>query len=133
MRLTAQSDSPRDISASGNRYLQVCAVTERATEQWTVLEFEDASMCQGYTMGLREGVKFATLILSEDIKSLKGSSEDLGLCVPDGVTLGQEISIALKYIREHPETAHMRSSVLSNTALLHAFPCLGSTAKTKAP
>jgi len=40
------------------------------------------------------------------------SLEDVGVCIPDGVTTLQAIQIVLKYIRQNPERAHLQSVVL---------------------
>jgi hypothetical protein len=88
-------------------------------------ELANINRCQGFMQGLRDGVGVATTIIqhSNPALNLKGSVSDLGICFPDGVVLLQDIRVVLKYIREHPEQAHLPSAVLVVAANLQTFPC----------
>lgn len=44
-------------------------------------------------------------------------------CPPQGVTLGQNVAIAVKYLKEHPARLHEHRTVLLAAALMEAFPC----------
>ena len=69
---------------------------------------------QGLSAGVDETITFATG---------KGYAVPLPFCIPDGVEVKQSVIIVLKYIRDHPEKAHIRASTLAMTALQKAFPC----------
>ena len=45
------------------------------------------------------------------------------LCLPDGVTNGQQRAVVLKYLRDHPERLHELRSKLVRDALQKAWPC----------
>jgi hypothetical protein len=45
------------------------------------------------------------------------------LCRPDGVTMGQEVAVVVKYIDEHPEDLHLEFLLLASEALAKAWPC----------
>lgn len=123
-----------DVSSSGNRYLEICASEEKPTERWNEMDFLHAGLCEGFMLGVRDGMGFTIAALKHDNSSLsylKGSIEDLGVCEPDTVELGQIVRVVLKYIRDHPEQAHRPSAELVVMAELNAFPC--ALAPTRAP
>jgi Rap1a immunity proteins len=121
-----------NIADSGNRYVEICSSIEKPTAQWNEMDFLNAGVCQGYMMGFRDGIAVSTAVVQHDnpsTASLKGSVEDFGICIPDEVELGQMIRVVLKYIREHPEEAHLPSSNLVFMAELEAFHCTKSPQK----
>ena len=44
-------------------------------------------------------------------------------CRPEGVTSGQEIKIAKKWLNEHPEELHNRFDFLYFILIRETFPC----------
>jgi len=123
----AQTEA-RDASASGNRFLEICSVMDKVDrkENLTEADGRDVAFCAGFTIGLRDGVRLATEALKESNSSLsyfKGSMEDLGVCAPADMPVGQEIRVILKYIREHPDQAHAPTLELVLLAEFNAFPC----------
>jgi len=131
--LNAQTTA-RDISDSGNRYVEVCSSTEKSPEKVDEMYFLNSGLCSGFMMGYREGIKVSIAMLQHDnpsLASLKDSEEDLGVCVPDGVELAQMIRVTLKYIREHPEQGHLPSALLVLMAERNAFPCAKSAQKQR--
>jgi Ssp1 endopeptidase immunity protein Rap1a len=121
---------PNDISESGNRFLEVCSVDEKPMAQWNERDFLNGGVCEGFMMGLRDGIGMSIALLQHDYPSLaplKGSIEDLGVCFPDGSDRGQMIRVTLKYIRQHPEQSHLPSAELVFMAELDAFPCTRPT------
>ena len=49
---------------------------------------------------------------------------DVSHCVTaDGVTQGQAVLIAKKYLESHPEELHMTADILLSRAFKAAFPC----------
>ena len=123
--LTAQTTA-KDISDSGNRYVEICSSAEKLSQKATEIDFLNSGLCSGFMMGYREGIRVSIAMLRHDnpsLASLKDSEEDLGVCVPDGVELAQMIRVTLKYIREHPEQGHLPSAFLVLMAERNAFPC----------
>jgi hypothetical protein len=125
--------SAKSISDSGNRYLDVCSSFDKPTDKWNEMDFLNSGICQGFMLGVRDGVGFSISMLQRNnpsLASLKGSLEDFGVCFPDEVEMLQVIRVTLKYIREHPEQAHLPSASLIFMAETGAFPCVsGPTLK----
>jgi hypothetical protein len=116
----------RDISASGNRYVEICSSTEKAPEKWNEIDFLNLGICQGFMTGFNDGRGVAIAVLSVKNSSLSNLTDlvaDLGICIPDGVDNGQLIRLVLKYIREHPKEAHEQSATLVYKAEFLAFSC----------
>ncbi len=116
----------KNIADSGNRYMEICSSTEKAPDKFDEMDFLNSGLCQGFMMGFRDGVGVSIGWFKLDKPSLaylKDSVEDLGACIPDGVELGQLTRVTLKYIREHPEHAHLPSAALILMAERDAFPC----------
>lgn len=129
--LDAQTTDPQEnvgIDVSGNRYLDICSVAEKPYDQWTSVDAVDDGACQGFMIGMVDGMTYAPKILkyANNYPSLKGSIKDLGICFPADVETGQMTRIALKFVRDNPEKAHERTPVLVISALQKAFPCGGA-------
>jgi hypothetical protein len=117
-----------DVSASGSQFLEVCSVVEKADrkERLTETDVADGAFCTGFMIGLSDGVGLSIEMLKHNNSSLsylKGTMEDLAICAPAGMPVGQGIRIVLKYIREHPEQAHLPTGQLVVLAEFNAFPC----------
>lgn len=95
---------------TGNSFLRVCSAVETGPQSHT--EIEHAAACVGYATGFIEGIEYLTVI-----KSPKP------FCVPAKVENGQAVRVVLKYVREHPETAHLPTAQLMVKALREAYPC----------
>ncbi|MGU5678101.1 Rap1a/Tai family immunity protein [Aeromonas allosaccharophila] len=65
----------------------------------------DASYCQGYIIGVVDTV------------------DGFFACLPEGVTVGQNVDIVTKYLATHPEIRHMEGSIIVTDALKEFFPC----------
>jgi hypothetical protein len=111
----------KNISTSGNEYL-ACSVIDKPQQQFTQIDFLEMGMCEGFMLGLKDGVGLSFSFMKKDDS---GSMEDMGICFPAGDTadLGQIIRIVLKYIRQNPEQAHLPSAALVLMATKAAFPC----------
>ena len=129
MNASAQTMA-KDVSASGNNFLEVCSSIEISPDKMNAADLANMSRCQGFMQGLGDGVGVATAVIkqSNPALNLKGSISDLGICFPVEVNYLQVIRVVLKYIREHPEQAHLPSAVLAFTADLQAFPCTAVSA-----
>jgi hypothetical protein len=119
----------KDVSASGNNFLEICSSLDISPDKMNAADVANMHRCEGFMQGLRDGVAVATAVIrnSNPSVTLKGSISDLGICVPDQVNLLQIIRVAIKYIRDHPEQAHLPSAALVFTADLQAFPCAPQT------
>ncbi|MBZ5686683.1 MAG: hypothetical protein LAP86_16760 [Acidobacteriia bacterium] len=114
-----------NISTSGNRFLEICSALDKPTAQLDEMDFLNAGICEGYMLGLDDGVGMSFAV----VKNASGSMEDLGACVPPEVELRQTVHIVLKYIKEHPEQAHERTATLVVLATKSAFPCAKAAQK----
>jgi hypothetical protein len=124
--------SEKDISASGNRYLEICSSTEKPQAQLNEMDFLNLGLCQGFMLGFHDGVGTAIAILQlsdSSLSYLKNSMEDIKICYPEGVEHAQLIRLVLKYIRDHPEQAHEPAAALVVKAELNAFPCVTTKPK----
>jgi hypothetical protein len=75
-------------------------------------------VCTSYVAGLRDGVASEVAFAESENKSVPKL-----FCLSAGVENGQLVRIALKYIKAHPEWAHLPTSVLLTKAWEEAFPC----------
>ena len=126
----------KDISDSGNRYAEICSSIEKPSEQWNEIDALNVNICTAYMIGVRDGMTLLLFMGKESGISpqfQKGTEEDLGICIPDGVEAGQMIRVTLKYIRENPEQAHILSAQLVLAASQRAFPCGNGKAAAKKP
>ena len=107
-----KSDSP-DIS-EGNGFVRVCSSLYKLDGDKFKITEEDVSnvaLCSGYLMGLKDGT----------VVAFAGGQM---FCFPDqGIELGQQVKIVIKYIKANPEKAHLPTAVLATQALQRAFPC----------
>jgi hypothetical protein len=90
------------IGNSGNDFLRVCS-NESITN--TVQAF-----CLGYVHGVLD--RFESDPTPQTI-----------VCEPASVTFGQQHSIVVKFIRDHPDVWHEHTGDLIALAIMRAFPC----------
>lgn len=45
------------------------------------------------------------------------------VCLPDGVTIGQQVRVVVKYLNDHPEQLQHDERNLIDVALASSFPC----------
>jgi Rap1a immunity proteins len=105
---TATGQSEEDVWYSGNIFLSTCAL---AANLPSVGEITDAEVfairvCFSYVRGLDDGMGVLRT----------------PFCEPH-VTNVQLLQILLKYIRDNPERAHLRTAELYLAAMEKAFPC----------
>ena len=116
----------KDISYSGNRFVDMCSFIDKPVDKWNATDVLNSGICQGYVIGFRDGVSLSIQMLKHNNNSLsylKGSIEDLAICEPDHVEIGQIIKIMLKYIRDHPEQANLPTAELVILAEFNVYPC----------
>ncbi len=102
---------------SGNAFLRLCSAVgkDKPTEE----ESAHAISCAHYVTGFMDGVSIYPVFAEAKIKQKVPKL----ICCPEGVEHGQVVSIVLKYIRNHPEEAHLPTQLLIVGALGEAFPC----------
>jgi len=64
--------------------------------------------CMGYVTGVAD--------------LLQGQNTN-GVCLPQGVVVGQLVDVVKKFLKEHPETRHFTATSEIQVALEGAFPC----------
>lgn len=134
-RVNAQATA-MEISDSGSRYAEACSSIEKPSTQWNQIDALNVGICSAYMIGVRDGISLLLFMGKESGISpqfQKGTEEDLGICIPDGVETSQMIRVTLKYIRENPEQAHIPSAQLVLAASQRAFPCGNGKAAAKKP
>jgi hypothetical protein len=105
--LTALS-SPPVLATTGNELKDICQIAARDNPQGT-LELAKTMQCQGFVE--------AIVLLGRRL------NEPHRFCTPDGVTVGQAISVLLKFLNKNPEQLHHGGELLAITAFEAAWPC----------
>jgi hypothetical protein len=95
----AQKLSP----TTGNELLEWC----QSGDTW------QTGRCYGYVIGVA------------DLQTMVGKAlpENRQSCIAEGMTVGQIVEVAIKYLKQHPEERHFNASVLMVKAIAEAFPC----------
>ena len=96
---------------SGNDLLLKCRQGS-STSAADVVAAADAMYCAGYIVG--------SLDQLEDFQNRGGVHR---ICIPQKVTVGQEVDIIRNYLLSHPEIRQAMASRLIDVAFLAAFPC----------
>jgi hypothetical protein len=117
--LSSAQTPTENLHDSGNAFLRVCAAVEKVHDL-TVRDVENQEASAGYLSGFSEGIAFA----AQDTRT-KTTFEVPYCAKSEEAEAGQLVKIVLKYIREHPEEAHLRTYLLVGRALQKAFPCGG--------
>ena len=92
---------------SGNEILEACELVGH--KQQTRLESAKSSYCLGFI----RAILFTGSLYSAENR----------FCAPQGASVGQGISVLLKYLRANPEFLHMRAESLTISAFWTAWPC----------
>jgi hypothetical protein len=116
-------DKLEDIWQSGNGFFRMCHATDKATEEMTNTEIFHGNLCLSYLAGIEDGIW-----LQADSARSPGHGEPLPYCINPNVQRIQPVRILLKYIRDNPAKAHLRTVELFGFAMKEAFPCPTSPA-----
>lgn len=93
-----------DFSSSGNAFLRVC---ERPLpEKGYFLE----GACKAYIVGVSDGVAMI-------------ETDSPPFCFSPDVENNQKYSVVAKYLKNHPEKAHLQTRHFIVEAMVNAFPC----------
>jgi Rap1a immunity proteins len=116
---TNEETQPAQHLQTGNGFVRDCADIDAQRGEITDRSLANIAVCTGYMMGLHDGISVMVAVANQSNKT----AIKVPFCLPDSVTLGQEVRVVLKYVRANPEKAHMDTSVLAIKALEEAFPC----------
>lgn len=119
LQATTQSETPSENIQTGNGFIRDCSDVDAQRGELTDRALANIATCTGYLMGLNDGIGVMVAVANQSNKAVLKSP----FCLPDSVTLGQQVRVVLKYIRANPGKAHMDTSVLATKALKEAFPC----------
>jgi hypothetical protein len=111
----AADDYPGD---SGNAFVRTCSGLIKGDKDKSYLDVGKEMACLGYIDALKDGVTVEIVFARSEHKTVPEP-----YCIPDGVEMNQLIRVVLKYIEDHPESAHMRTPPLAVLAWRKAFPC----------
>jgi hypothetical protein len=67
---------------------------------------------------------FYSGLCSGIVEAITATGRQVGVCVPSGVTFGEENLVVYKYANDHPEMLHLEMSSIALFALTRAWPCL---------
>jgi hypothetical protein len=114
------AQAPQEFpSTSGNAFLRLCSAIDADEKDRTHEDYQHGMMCIAFVEGVVQGV-------SEEIgyaHSMTNKPPPAPFCLPDDVENGQIVRIVLRYIHNHPEEAHRKTSMLVALALQGSFPC----------
>ena len=103
--------SPRPAAAiTGNQFLDMCKNNEVA--------------CFAYLNGWLDAFVVTTMYMKGDENYEKRKhNPKMRICIPSEVTVDQKKRVLLKYLRNHPATLHLNTTLLTHKAMREAFPC----------
>jgi hypothetical protein len=118
--LSVPAFSANHLYDTGNEFLSECSAVDRANDSnLTLVEKANIMQCLSYVQGVIDGVVYENTRVG-----MTGNSKAPPLpCAPGDVSRLQLVRVALKYVRDNPEKAHMATVVLVMTALENAFSC----------
>ena len=114
------AQQPEYPSTSGNAFLRLCSSIEKKVDDMTRSDFANQILCDGYVEGFIHGVQMESVYAGV---MTGGREAPILFCFTSVAENGQLVRIVLKYIRNHPEKAHLSGPQLVGEALQQAFPC----------
>lgn len=75
----------------------------------------DSAMCLMYIVGFEDGYSVGLVLFN--------NKEQVGFCLPPGVTTWQMAKVVEKYGNDHPENLWLNAGVFIALALKDAYPC----------
>jgi hypothetical protein len=88
--------------ADGNTLYSKCATSEN---------FGDKEYCLGYIAGTHDYI--------DGMQASSGKT----VCIPNQITIGQEVDVVSLYLKNNPKVRHLTAPSLIWMALKDAFPC----------
>ena len=107
------------LDRSGIDFLAECSALDKDSGL-TNIEMAKNMTCLSYVQGLIDGATYGIALTQVESKM---RAQPFPFCRPEGVGNMQLLRVALKYVRDNPEKAHVETVVLVFTALKNAFPC----------
>ena len=108
-------DTTPVLYKSGNAFLTQC---EDMTDKSSSSAFMRGA-CIGYVVGVIRGFGYADAL----------AGQNPIYCIPEEATNIQLASILIKFIKNHPEKAHLETADLEIQSLMYAFPCKAAAKK----
>ena len=120
---TADCKNPPN-TRDGNSLLRECQVSLKIEDgDVTGLDSVDASMDDGYCVGLITGILDTHGILGQLEESLGGRFKPYFCPSKNQLAVTQAVRIVVKYLRENPSQLHQPETMLAMMALASSFPC----------
>jgi hypothetical protein len=123
--LTVLCSTTLRAQMDGNKLLSECTVTIRQMDTGvspdSANQIDDVH-CLGFIEGVLEGLVVGESAGDENHTATKKRY----VCIPDGASLGQNVRVVVKWMKEHPKDLHRRAALLIYVALLEAYPCPSS-------
>jgi hypothetical protein len=73
----------------------------------------ETGLCLGLIQGVRETMISYEYLLPKEQR----------LCIPEGTTNGEVMSLVVKYLKDHPDSSKLSETPMVMAAYLHSFPC----------
>lgn len=109
--LPARSQSNTDgTMGTGNYLIGACQLAVSAQDNPNSLITAQDELKIGYCVGMSHGVT-DTLVVNQQA------------CLPNGVTLGQEVRVVEKFLQDNPAKLNQPGATLVIQAIEEAFPC----------
>ncbi len=112
------ADKLEDVWQSGNGFFRMCHAVDKATEDMKDIDIFHGNLCLMYLTGIEDGIWLQAVSSRSP-----GHGELLPYCENPNIERIQPVRILLKYIRENPAKAHLRTAELFGLAMKEAFPC----------
>jgi hypothetical protein len=90
---------------TGKELLEACTANRKATADKGAMELILTSECYAYLAGVSDALNASQQVCSSE------------------ATLGQNVVVVLKYLRDHPDRLHEHRYFLTRDALTLAFSC----------
>ncbi|WP_067516856.1 Rap1a/Tai family immunity protein [Endozoicomonas ascidiicola] len=106
----------------GNELLKMCTEAQYAIETRDFRSPEQVFMCLGFIQGVQSSLELVVAA-----QEMGGEIKDsmFKLCWPDGITLGQNVRVVTKYLKDNPKDLHRYKTYLALQAFIEAYQCTG--------
>lgn len=113
--------SPSNAAVTGNELLDACNNSDPYRQ----------SFCMGYIIGIFEGTIFGSFVTNIYYLPNDFPMKDVNIavnlttrfCIPDEVSRGQIVDVAIQYLRQNPKDRHEAARAMVYASLVQAWPC----------
>lgn len=119
---------------NGESLLSYCeaslSLLEKQAKTVNVESASKSGVCLGYITAFEDitnlnASKPVELPTEVSPDSAASAPKPLPYCMPDEVSLTQEVRVVVKYLQDHPQQLQQPASELLSTLFAQAFPCSG--------